>query len=358
MGRPCLSRWRRSAGPISAGSTPTTNRSWQRAQARGGMALTGVAGVPHSKASTSKLHQPNTFSAARQSRLAPPGFDGRAIGPPSGLAIREYAAHAVGDFSRHELMDANLAVRADDGRDGVREQNSRVGKQPAPIAGMMAALARVDGEVERQLAARAEEHGRLSAQSRGPSDAISRSARNSSRSASTVAQAGQPASSPISISHLALKPSLPRCLSTAAMAARLMACWPLLSATPRPYQRLPLGHRPGLQPGFQSRPARAPRRRGRSPAPWAGTISIRSAKRKGPGAAGCVEHAASEAHGLERGHHFGIDVPAKIGHARRVAAVSRYGHPAGKVGLESAGIEMAGGGVDGGFAGHREFLLD
>ncbi len=44
----------------------------------------------------------------------------------------------------------------------------------------------------------------------------------------------EPISSPISISHLALKPSAPRAASTAPSAARLMVCWPLLSAVPRP----------------------------------------------------------------------------------------------------------------------------
>ena len=46
IGKPCRSRWRRSAGRISRGSMPTTKRSWQRAQARGGMAFTGVSGLP------------------------------------------------------------------------------------------------------------------------------------------------------------------------------------------------------------------------------------------------------------------------------------------------------------------------
>src|SRR5258708_6504855 len=44
---------------------------------------------------------------------------------------------------------------------------------------------------------------------------------------------GEPISSLVSTMNVELKPSLPRSASTAASAARLIECWPLLSAVPR-----------------------------------------------------------------------------------------------------------------------------
>ena len=71
---------------------------------------------------------------------------------------------------------------------------------------------------------------------RGPSDAIRRSAfrwpslccSHSSRNPT------EPYSSLISIRNFTLNPSRPRSFSTAARAAMLIECWPLLSAVPRP----------------------------------------------------------------------------------------------------------------------------
>src|SRR5262249_1080696 len=64
IGKAWSSRWRRKAGRKFSGSVPTTKRIWQVALARGGIELTGFSELPVEKASTSKLHQPNTFSAA------------------------------------------------------------------------------------------------------------------------------------------------------------------------------------------------------------------------------------------------------------------------------------------------------
>jgi hypothetical protein len=72
--------------------------------------------------------------------------------------------------------------------------------------------------------------------SRGPSEAISTSARNDSAYRwQAVRRPGEPTSSPISSSSLALKPSRPRLAMIWPSAARLIVCWPLLSAVPRPY---------------------------------------------------------------------------------------------------------------------------
>src|SRR2546430_443891 len=64
IGKPCRSRLRRRAGRNSSGLVPTTKRICPRAQARGGTALTGLAGTPDSIARISNVHQANTFSAS------------------------------------------------------------------------------------------------------------------------------------------------------------------------------------------------------------------------------------------------------------------------------------------------------
>jgi hypothetical protein len=83
--------WRRKAGRKFSGSVPTTKRIWHVALARGGIALTGLSGLPVEKASTSKLHQPNTFSAADRPGSPQPGSISGASSPPS-IAMSASAA--------------------------------------------------------------------------------------------------------------------------------------------------------------------------------------------------------------------------------------------------------------------------
>src|SRR5258708_39293579 len=66
-----------------SGSTPTTKRIWQVACALGGIALTGFSGLPVVKASTSKLHQPNTFSLGVRPGSPQSGSISGASSPPS-----------------------------------------------------------------------------------------------------------------------------------------------------------------------------------------------------------------------------------------------------------------------------------
>ena len=121
-------------------------------------------------------------------------------------------------------------------RSRARAGSPGLDEEPAPVAGMVAALARIDREVdadsrracrERWSAGRPRGAGRRSRSARRRRTARGARAHSSRRP-------GEPISSPISISHLALKPSRPRVASTAASAARLIVCWPLLSAMPRP----------------------------------------------------------------------------------------------------------------------------
>src|SRR5207245_8686204 len=77
------------------------------------------------------------------------------------LAIGERALDRVGNAVRHPLRNADLALRADDRRNRVRKFDRRIGEQPAPIAGMMPAIARLDPEIEQIGAAIAEIQRRL-----------------------------------------------------------------------------------------------------------------------------------------------------------------------------------------------------
>ena len=72
---------------------PTTKRSWQRAQARGGIALTGVSGLPVLKASTSNEHQPNTRSAGDRPGSPHHGSICRSVGAAVDFAVGQRAAH-------------------------------------------------------------------------------------------------------------------------------------------------------------------------------------------------------------------------------------------------------------------------
>ena len=96
-----------------------------------------------------------------QAGLAPGRIDRGAALAGMNLAIGERALDRVGNAVRHPLRNADLALRADDRRNRVRKLDRRIGEQPAPIAGMMPAIARVDPEIEQIGAAIAEIQRRL-----------------------------------------------------------------------------------------------------------------------------------------------------------------------------------------------------
>ena len=162
IGKPWRSRWRRSAGRTSSGSMPTTKRSWQRAQARGGTALTGVSGSPDFMASTSKEHQPKTCSAGVRPGSPQSGSIVRPVAARHRLRNRRArCARTAGSSLGHPFGDADLAGRRDDAwRCAWASWMAGIGEEAAPVAGMMAALARVDRQVEGDAAARAEEDRR------------------------------------------------------------------------------------------------------------------------------------------------------------------------------------------------------
>ena len=212
IGKPCRSRWRRSAG-----------RNVVRIDADHEAQLPARPG-----ARRHGVHRAFRIAGAhRQDLERAPGEDllGRASGParpssdrwpdrpgPLDLAVGERAPHRSGmpsgTHSGTRIWPVGPAMVAS----ACASWIAGIGQEPAPVAGMVAALARVDPEVDRKGAAACRE--RSSAGRRRGADRPSRSARRrrTARGSPRRARAsrGEPVSSPISISHLALKPSLPR----------------------------------------------------------------------------------------------------------------------------------------------------
>src|SRR3984893_15279868 len=103
-----------SAGMNSSGSTPTTNLIWQVAVALGGIALTGFSGLPVVKASTSKLHQPKTFSLGLRPGSPQSGSISGAPSPPSTVqsarATRTELGRFFGTHSRTLIAPVGLVI--------------------------------------------------------------------------------------------------------------------------------------------------------------------------------------------------------------------------------------------------------
>ncbi len=232
---PSRSRCLCSAGTIVSGAIPTTKRNWQRAHARPAMALTGMAGLPTFMASTAKLVQPNTRSAGvRPGSPQSASISGPSLPPPgSQSANARFTESGIG-AGRHS--GTRMAPRA-----SVMVAMACAKRMPGsamspPQLPEWCAPGRSSSTRSKFFTPRAPRNivGRSGCR-RGPSEAMKTSARNASRCAQhTSARPGEPTSSPASMRNFALKPSLPRVASTAAIAAKLMLCWPLLSAVPRP----------------------------------------------------------------------------------------------------------------------------
>src|SRR5215831_99221 len=122
IGKPCASRWRRKAGRKFSGSVPTTKRIWQVALARGGIALTGFSGLPVEKARTSKLHQPNTFSAPDR----PGSVDLGGVVTAVDRDVGECRAHRIGDRRRQPFTHLDGAGWRGDRRQRLRQDDAGV----------------------------------------------------------------------------------------------------------------------------------------------------------------------------------------------------------------------------------------
>ena len=95
----------------------------------------------------------------RQVGLAPVAVDGRAILAAIDLDALQDAAHRLRK-RRPPLRHLNRAARVGDAGERMRQDDARIGKQPAPVAGMMPALPQIDDQVDQMAAARAEKQRR------------------------------------------------------------------------------------------------------------------------------------------------------------------------------------------------------
>ena len=176
-----------------------------------------------------------------QAGLAPVRIDRGGLTAAAHLAARQHRAHARrqpfrGSQSRTRILPSPI----DDGAERVGQHDGGIGGQAAPMAGMHAAGAQIarpgrNGTCRacrsRSSAPRASRAGRRCRSARRPPARRVCAATNSRRPI-------EPRSSQVSSTSFRLKPSLPpRSASTASSAERFSACWPLLSALPRPYQR-------------------------------------------------------------------------------------------------------------------------
>ena len=97
--KPRASRCVRIAGMNVRQSQPATKRICRCAVARGGIALTGRSGLPVRNASTSSAFQPNTRSAGVKPGSPQFGVDRRAV-RLAGLDVRERAPHRFAESAR------------------------------------------------------------------------------------------------------------------------------------------------------------------------------------------------------------------------------------------------------------------
>src|ERR1700674_5129688 len=182
-------------------------------------------------------------------------------------------------------------------------------------------------------------------ENRGPSEAMRTSEANSPRySVHSSRSPAEPVSSPVSISHLELKPSRPRADSTAALVVGDAAAVipPVdLAELPRPEPGIPSGFEPA------DHVAMAVTEHRRQPRVFDALAEQKRTARLGMG-----QHPAAEAPRLQRRLHFALDVAAKLIDTFEVLALRRDRHPAGEIGREGPGVEIFLGMIDGGRAGH------
>ncbi len=216
---------------------------------------------------TSNELQAKTFSSAERPGSAPPGVDRRIAG--SGVIRQLFSAsRTLSGIAPGVRAGTRMRPRRSTSAE-IAWQSSMPGvrEDATPVAGMLEILARLDRHLEGDPPRAPRKMVGRSSASRGPSEPMKTSAASSAACSRRCPRArATPDSSPISIRYLQLKPSAPRTAKTASSAARLTACWPLLSAVPRPYQRPSRSvHAEGSEaraPFFHRVPRR--RRRGRT----------------------------------------------------------------------------------------------
>ena len=95
----------------------------------------------------------------RKIGLAPVAVDGRAILAPIDLNALQDAAHRLRK-RRPPFRDLNRASGVGDTGQRLREDDARIGKQAAPVAGVVTALSQIDDQVDHMAATRPEKQRR------------------------------------------------------------------------------------------------------------------------------------------------------------------------------------------------------
>ena len=205
---------------------PTTKRSCRCALACAGMAFTGKSGLPVRMASTSSAFQASTRSIGVWSGSPQSASTAGSPDPPPtcspASAARTLAGIGGGRRPSTRMRprpSTRLAIAEASTVPGLRSRPPQLPEWWAPSRSSRLRSKLAAPRVPRNTVGKP-------ARNRGPSLAISASAASKSRcAAQNSASPGEPVSSPVSISHLTLKPSLPpRAAITIASAAMLMLC--------------------------------------------------------------------------------------------------------------------------------------
>jgi hypothetical protein len=227
---------RRAQPGLAAASVPTTKRRCRWPPRRGGMALTGCSRVAGLMASTSSVFQAITRSAGVRPGSPQSASTAGSPGSPPKRRPASASRTLAGIGRRAQRRHADDAAAVDQAGDGVGQHRARVAQQPAPVAAVVRAFAQLS--VSEKLATPREprKSGRpLARQARAVAGDQHVGARASRCAAQNSARPGEPVSSPVSSSQVVeAQPAAPRASTACASAARLMLCWPLLSAVPRP----------------------------------------------------------------------------------------------------------------------------
>ena len=153
---------------------------------------------------------------------------------------------------RPPLRHLDRAARVGDGGERMRQDDAGIGEQPAPVAGVVAALAQVDDQVEldsRRARRETASAGRARCAARRMRSGRSARERAVLVRSQSSRRPGEPISSPISIRSLTLKPSRPRSASTAASAAMLIAVLAFVVGGAAAVDALALDGRASTAPG-------------------------------------------------------------------------------------------------------------
>ena len=239
----------------------------------------------------------------------------------------------------------------------MRQDDARVGEQPAPVAGMVAAFAQVDHQVHVERAARAEEHGRLAwlqARAVGGDEHVRLQeilvlGTDFPQSGGTHLLAGLD-------QHLEIEAQLAACLDRRRGGGKIDGVLALVVGGATAVETLAVARQlPGIEsllPALVLAPddvavtVREDRDEGR-------VLDALSEEKRPASGKRIWKQSALEPQALEAGLHFGREVALEVCGPLRVLAFGGDGDPAREVGEKSALVEVPLGMRNGVFPAHR-----